>query len=104
MPSGDPGLERYGLLFVNNVQPVRFSAMLRLAAIRMYDRSRVDEVMSAVRALTTEHAVQLGWDFAALLFAFAWSAGGYWHCVVAILVALSLVVIAAEGYTNKNSN
>ena len=46
----------------------------------------------------------LGWGFAALIFAYVWSAGGYWHYVVAILVGVSLVVVVAEHYTNKNNN
>jgi hypothetical protein len=33
---------------------------------------------------------------AVLTFAYVWSAGGYWHYVVAILVGVSAVAIFAE--------
>lgn len=46
----------------------------------------------------------LGWGCAVLIFAYLWSAGGYWHYVVAILLGVALVVIVAEHYTNKKPN
>jgi hypothetical protein len=42
----------------------------------------------------------LGWGFAALIFAYVWSPGGYWHYVVVILVVVSLVVVVAEHYSS----
>ncbi|HLX83487.1 MAG TPA: hypothetical protein VKR59_06295 [Terriglobales bacterium] len=35
-----------------------------LSLMKMYDRSKVEEVVSAVRAVTTEHAVQVSAHFA----------------------------------------
>jgi len=55
-------------------------------------------------ALSAKSKRWLGWSIAALVFAFVWSGGGYWHYVVVILVAVSVLVIAAERYTNKKSN
>ncbi len=55
-------------------------------------------------ALSVKSKRWLGWGLAALLFAVVWSGGGYWHYVVAILVAVSLVVILAESYTNRRLN
>jgi hypothetical protein len=46
----------------------------------------------------------LAWGLAALMFAYVWSAGGYWHYVVAILVGVSVVVVVAELYTNRRSH
>jgi phosphatidylserine synthase len=43
----------------------------------------------------------LGWGVAAIIFAYLWSAGGYWHYVVAILVAVSAVVILADMNANR---
>jgi hypothetical protein len=38
--------------------------MLAQPAILIYDRSKVEEIVSAVRAVTTEHAVQVSEHFA----------------------------------------
>ena len=51
-------------------------------------------VPSIALRVKTKH--RLGWGLAALMFAFVWSAGGYWHDVVAVLVVVSLVVILAD--------
>ena len=42
----------------------------------------------------------LGWGLAAIIFAYVW-AGGYWHYVVIILVAVSAVVILADMNANR---
>jgi hypothetical protein len=55
-------------------------------------------------ALGTRTKRWLGWGFAALVFVYVWSAGGYWHYVVPILVGVSLVVIVAEHYANRKPN
>jgi hypothetical protein len=41
---------------------------------------------------------------AAAMFAYVWSAGGYWHYVAGILAGVSLIVIFAERAFNKHSN
>ena len=55
-------------------------------------------------AFSTRTKRWLGLGFVALVFAYLWVAGGYWHYVVAILAGVSLVVVVAEHYTNKKPN
>ena len=46
----------------------------------------------------------LGWGVALAIFAYVWSAGGYWQYVVGILAGVSLLVILADYMLKKNSN
>jgi hypothetical protein len=46
----------------------------------------------------------LGWGLAAIIFAYLWAAGGYWHYVVAILVAVSAVVIIADMNSSRKQH
>jgi hypothetical protein len=54
--------------------------------------------------LGTQTKRWLGLGLAALIFAYLWSAGGYWHYVVLILLAVSAVVILTDLIANRKEH